>query len=148
MRQRGFTLVEVMVVIAIISILSMIALPSYLKYTRQTVRTNAAIYLTYLAQEAQDYLIIHRAYPISWAAFETGFYDGEGYGDSSAYQTVSKHYQWPPTVWGNYPENPPRILITLTPTSKLMGNDTTLCIDNSGGVMANCDTTPIPWDQY
>ena len=150
---KGFTLVELMVVIAIVAILAAIAYPSYLQWTKKKVRTQGAIYLKYLAHEAQDYLIVHRAYPTSWAAFETGFYDGEGYGDTSARQTVSKHYAWPPTVWahnvgrfGN--DGPPRFLITLTPTSKLMEDDTQLCIDNIGGVMANCDTTPIPWDQY
>ena len=145
---KGFTLVELMVVVAIVAILASLAYPSYLQWTKKTLRTQGAIYLKYLAHEAQDYLIIHRAYPTSWASFETGFYDTEGYGDTSARQIVSKHYAWPPTVWSNYPENPPRFLITLTPTSKVMADDTVLCIDNIGGVMANCDTTPIPWDQY
>ena len=145
---KGITLVELMVVVAIVSILAAIAYPSYLQWTKKTVRTQAATYLVYLAQEAQDYVYVHRAYPSTWGAFESGFYDGEGYGDTSARQTVSKHYAWPPTVWSNYPTNPPRFLVTLTPTSKLMENDTVLCIDNVGGVMANCDTTPIPWDQY
>ncbi|NDB66325.1 MAG: prepilin-type N-terminal cleavage/methylation domain-containing protein [Euryarchaeota archaeon] len=153
MRQKGFTLVEVMVVVAIIAILSMLALPSYLKYTRQTVRTQAAIYLTYLAQEAQDYLIIHRRYPNSWAAFESGFYDGEGYGDSSAYQTVSKHYQWPPTIVAqNYGhdgwEAEPRFEFTLVPTSKLMQGDGFMCVEKSGIIMRWCETVePRPWNE-
>ena len=145
---KGFTLVELMVVIAIVAILAGIAYPSYLQWTKKTVRTQGAIYLKYLAHEAQDYLIIHRTYPGSWASFETGFYDTEGYGDTSARQTVSKHYAWPPTVTNYGQSLPPRILITLTPTSTLMADDTVLCINNIGGVMANCDTTPIPWDQY
>jgi prepilin-type N-terminal cleavage/methylation domain-containing protein len=152
MRQRGVTFIELMVVITIISILTMIALPSYLQYTRQAVRTQAAIYLTYLAHEAQDYLIIHRNYPNSWAAFETGFYDDEGYGDNSAGQTVSKHYQWPPTIEAkNHREDgwsgPPRFTFTLVPTSTLMAGDGFMCIDNTGIMMRWCETLePKPWN--
>ena len=137
-----------MVVVAIVAILAAIAYPSYMQWSKKAVRTQGAIYLKYLAHEMQDYLIIHRAYPASWEAFETGFYDDEGYGDTSARQTVSKHYQWTPTITNYSDAVPPRFQITLVPTSTLMADDTTLCIDNIGDVMANCDTTPIPWDQY
>ena len=151
MRKKGFSLVEVMVVVAIISILAMLTLPSYLKYTRQAVRTQAAIYLTFLASEAQDYLIIHRQYPNSWAAFQTGFYEGESYLDTSAYQTVSKHYQWPPTIDAqNYGEDgwtsEPRFKLTLVPTSKLMEGDGHMCIRNTGIINRWCETIePKQW---
>ena len=148
MKTRGFVLVEVMVVIAIIAILAAIAVPSYMDYVRKSTRTQGAIYLMYLAHEMQDYLIVHRDYPNTWSAFETGFYDNEGYGDTSARQTVSKHYQWPPTVTDFNNVVPPRFQITLVPTSNLMINDAVLCIDNTGSTYANCDTTPIPWEQY
>jgi prepilin-type N-terminal cleavage/methylation domain-containing protein len=153
MRNRGFTLVEMMVVVAIIAILAAIAYPGYLDYTRKTVRTQAATYLMYLASEAQDYLIVHRAYPTTWAAFEAGFYDTQGYGDTSARQIVSKHYQWPPTIVAkNYGRDgwmaEPRFTFTLVPTSKLMQGDGHMCIEKSGLMQRYCETlNPILWNE-
>ena len=46
--QRGFSLVEVMVVVAIIGILSAIAIPQYQKYTRRSKQTEAKLLLVAL----------------------------------------------------------------------------------------------------
>lgn len=48
--QRGFTLVELMVVITVVSLLAMIALPGYQNSVRKSRRTDARIALTELAQ--------------------------------------------------------------------------------------------------
>lgn len=41
MRQRGFTLIEMMIVVAIVAIIAAIALPSYQDYVRRGQRTEA-----------------------------------------------------------------------------------------------------------
>lgn len=42
MQQKGFSLIEIMIVVVIIGILSVIALPAYQRYVEKTHRTNAA----------------------------------------------------------------------------------------------------------
>ncbi|WP_022976110.1 type IV pilin protein [Nevskia ramosa] len=49
-RQRGFTLIELMVVVTVIALLAMIALPSYQNSVRKSRRTDARIALIELAQ--------------------------------------------------------------------------------------------------
>ena len=59
---RGFTLVEVMIVVAIVAILSTIALPSYEAYIRKTRRTDAKNALLDLATRQEKYYSINNKY--------------------------------------------------------------------------------------
>ena len=52
---RGFTLIEVMIVVAIIGILAMIAMPSYQEYVRRSKRAEAQGVLMEAAQYMQRY---------------------------------------------------------------------------------------------
>lgn len=59
---KGFTLIELMIVVAIIGILAAIAYPSYQEYVRKTKRTEAQAEMLELAQRMQRYKIANFSY--------------------------------------------------------------------------------------
>jgi type IV pilus assembly protein PilE len=61
-RVRGFSLIEVLVVMGIIGILASIALPSYQKYLTSSNRSAAQSHLLDIAQAQQQFLADNRAY--------------------------------------------------------------------------------------
>lgn len=62
MKQSGFTLIELMIVIAIIAILSAIAYPSYQRYVERTDRVDVQSEMMQIAQNLQRHYITHRNY--------------------------------------------------------------------------------------
>jgi type IV pilus assembly protein PilE len=59
---RGFTLIEVMIVVAIVAILVAVAYPSYQNYVVRTNRAEAQNFLVELASRQEQYLANARAY--------------------------------------------------------------------------------------
>jgi len=65
MKAKGFTLIELMVVVAIVAILAAIALPSYQEQMRKSRRAQAKADLTELAQQLERAYTINRSYGVA-----------------------------------------------------------------------------------
>jgi type IV pilus assembly protein PilE len=59
---RGFTLIEMMIVVAMVAILAAIALPSYREQIKKSRRSEAQSYLLAIAARQQQFLVDTRAY--------------------------------------------------------------------------------------
>lgn len=63
--QRGFTLIELMVVVTIVAILAAIAIPSFTDHIRKGRRADAAAFLADIVARQQQFLLDRRAYATS-----------------------------------------------------------------------------------
>ena len=61
-KQRGFTLIELMMVVVIVAILAAVAYPSYMSYLAKGNRSAAEAHLMDIAQSQQRYLLDARSY--------------------------------------------------------------------------------------
>jgi type IV pilus assembly protein PilE len=66
-RTRGFTLVELIIVIAIVSLLVAVALPSYRNHIRKSHRADAQAYLMSVAGRQTQFLVDTRSYAATLA---------------------------------------------------------------------------------
>jgi len=64
-RQRGFTLIELVVAMTIIGILAAIAIPQYTEYVARSRRADAQAFLLDVAARQQHFLVDRRAYSTS-----------------------------------------------------------------------------------
>ncbi|MGJ4803881.1 type IV pilin protein [Luteimonas sp. SDU82] len=70
-RDRGFTLIELMVAVAIVGILAAIAYPSYMDAVRKGKRGQAKGALVELAQRAERWRTVHGSFDGFWASVDT-----------------------------------------------------------------------------
>ena len=61
-KERGFTLIEMMLVVAIVAVLAGIAYPNYLEYTTKSRRSDATSMLMQIAAKQEKYFLDNRAY--------------------------------------------------------------------------------------
>ena len=82
-RARGFSIIELLIVIVIVSILAAIALPSYRQYVMRTNRTVAKAALQDLIVRQEGYAVDHKGYAIDFERL--GITGASGASADSAY---------------------------------------------------------------
>lgn len=86
-KKRGFTLIEIMIVLVIVAILAAIALPAYQSSLRKGRRANAQSAMMDIANKEQQYLLDARSYATGGAALTSLNYTPSG--DVSQYYTIT-----------------------------------------------------------
>lgn len=117
--QRGFTLIELMVVVAVVAILSTIAYPSYSEYLQRSRRAEVQSLLQDIALKQQQRLLDVRAYASTLAALNL-----------NVPASVAPHYTVDITLSASVA---PGFTLTATPKGgQKADNCGTLTLDQSG----------------
>jgi type IV pilus assembly protein PilE len=125
-RQRGFTLIELMIVVVIIGILAGIAYPSYQQYVIRGKRSEAQAQMMAIANLQQQYLLANRSYATKAQL---------GYSlSTSVTQNYTDTIQRCPGDTGCPASAVPSFTITFTPTSSSSQASDGILTLNSEGV--------------
>ncbi len=120
---RGFTLIELMIVVAVIGIIAAIAYPSYSGYVQKSRRTDAKAALTEAAHALEKYYTMNAKF--------TGATLGSGSTDTYKDKSPEGYYSLSLSIG-----NANSFTLTATPTSKGNQNSDTHCaaftLNNSG----------------
>lgn len=124
-RQKGFTLLELMITVVVIGILAAIAYPSYQQHLRKGYRAAAQAQMMDIANRQQQYLLANRTYATKTQLESAGY---------SLPTEVSSKYTYAIDVGTG---NVPTFVITMTPTASQTADGTMTL--NSNGAKAPSD---------
>lgn len=121
MKNSGFTLIELMIVVAIVGILAMIALPSYENHVIRGNRSAAQAQMMDIANRQHQYLLANRVYATK---AELGY---------TLTSDVSNNYDYDITVDNNPDDGTPSpsYIITFTPSGR-QAKDGALTLNSQG----------------
>ena len=134
-RPRGFTLIEVMIVVAIVGILLAVAFPSYRQYIVRSNRAAAQSQMLDIANRQQQFLLNTRSY----VAHSDALWTATGF---TLPPEVSRNYTYAIEV----ASVPPAFTVTFTPVAGGGQQADGVLTFNSQGVKLRDDPTKAPPD--
>lgn len=136
-RQRGFTLIELMIVVAVLGVLAMIAVPSYSKYQQKSRRADAEQLMLSIDTRQKQILIEQRAYATSIGA--TNVASGGWTCTSTACTNAWYQMTFDPAV--DNTATPPSYTICAKPINSAQTEDGTLTLTSLGAKKRVAGTT-------
>jgi type IV pilus assembly protein PilE len=114
---RGFTLIELMIVVAVVAILATVAFPSYTQYVVRANRSAAQSFMLDVASRAEQFRLDARLYPTAI---------GTGAGELNVTTPADVTGLYTVTLGANNVAAPPTFTITATPVvgSRQAGQNT------------------------
>ena len=126
---KGFTLIELMIVVVVISILGAIAYPSYIKYTARSRRSDAQQLMQEISLKEGQYILDARSY--ATALGSTGLNINRQGWTCGAANCANSYYTI--TVAVDMSATPPAYTVTAAPVSgSVVANDGTLVLTHTG----------------
>lgn len=95
-RLKGFSLIELMVVIAIVSVLAAVAMPAYEQYVAKAKISKARTYIDVVLSDAKQYYSVHGTFPLRVADINLPV--GGGDGSSTPFPSNVSEYLFPPNL--------------------------------------------------
>jgi len=78
-RNRGFSLIELLIVVAVLGVIFAVAYPSYYSYVLKTHRTDGKSALVNLANDMEKYYFTHNEYPATIATLRQNSTSDDGH---------------------------------------------------------------------
>jgi len=129
-RQRGFTLMELMIVVIVVGILAAVALPAYQDQMRRARRSAAQQFMQDIANREEQFRLDSRSYTATLGAGPPGL-------NLTAPADLTPYYAVTIATTGNDCNGAavvaPAYVVTAAPVSgSMQANDGTLCLDSAG----------------